>query len=260
MVECEALRKIRHRNILNILTACSTVTPSGSEFKALVFDYMPSGNLDLWVHPKADQKFRSRNLTLVERVNIAIDVATAINYLHNHCPTPVAHCDLKPSNVLLNENLTAHIADFGLARFLQNINEKGYEDQSSSVAIMGSIGYVPPEYGVGNHISLQGDVYSCGILLLELFTGKRPTDAMFKDELTLQKFVENQLSNGSQVAQIVDESLLSKKTRNLGERFEAGLQLILGVGLSCAKLRPSERIDIKDVVIQLVEVRQFLFH
>ncbi|KAJ4798617.1 Leucine-rich receptor-like protein kinase family protein [Rhynchospora pubera] len=209
-------------------------SPSGSEFKALVFDYMPSGNLDLWVHPKADQKFRSRNLTLVERVNIAIDVATAINYLHNHCPTPVAHCDLKPSNVLLNENLTAHIADFSLARFLQNINEKGYEDQSSSVAIMGSIGYVPPEYGVGNHISLQGRAYSTEVC-------REPTVKRIPGRSDRH------------------ESLLSKKTRNLGERFEAGLQLILGVGLSCAKVRPSERMDIKDVVI-LVEVRQFLFH
>lgn len=144
MAECEALRNIRHRNLLKILTVCSSVDSSGSEFKAFVFEFMTNGNLDMWVHPKVDQKIRSRSLTLAERVNIAVDVSAALNYLHNHCPTPIVHCDLKPSNVLLDENMTAHVADFGLARFLQKINGKGYKAPSTSIAVKGSIGYVPP--------------------------------------------------------------------------------------------------------------------
>ncbi|KAJ4780935.1 Leucine-rich receptor-like protein kinase family protein [Rhynchospora pubera] len=258
MAECEALRNIRHRNLLKILTVCSSVDNSGREFKAMVFEFMPNGNLDMWVHPKVDQKVGSRSLTLAERVNIAVDVATGLNYLHNLCATPVVHCDLKPSNVLLDENMTAHIADFGLVRFLQKINGKGYRAPFTSVAAMGSIGYVPPEYGVGNHASPQGDVYSYGVLLIELFIGKRPTDTMFKDGLTLQMFVENQLSNGSKATQIVDASFLSKESLDLGEMLEKCLQLILKTGLSCAKVRPRERIKIKDVVRQLEEVREFL--
>ncbi|KAF3330227.1 putative LRR receptor-like serine/threonine-protein kinase [Carex littledalei] len=258
MAECEALRNIRHRNLLKILTVCSSVDSSGSEFKALVFEFMPNGNLDMWVHPKADQKIGSRNLTLAERVNIAVDVASAVNYLHNYCPTPIVHCDLKPSNVLLDENMTAHVADFGLARFLQKINGKGYKAPTTSIAVKGSIGYVPPEYGVGNHVSPQGDVYSYGILLIELFTAKRPTDDILKDGLTLQKFVENQLSNGLPAAQIVDASLISKESSELGERLETCLELILRTGLSCAKTRPRERMKIKDVVTQLVNVKEML--
>lgn len=111
---------------------------------------------------------------------------------------------------------------------------------------------------MGNHVSPQGDVYSYGVLLIELFTGKRPTDNMFKDGLTLQKFVENQLSNGSPATQIVDASLISKETSDLGERLEKCLELILRAGLSCAKTRPRERMKIKDVVTQLVQVRELL--
>ncbi|KAJ4745363.1 Receptor-like protein kinase [Rhynchospora pubera] len=166
---------------------------------------------------------------------------------------------VKPSNVLLDENMTAHIADFGLARFLQKINGKGYRAPSTSVTAMGTIGYVPPEYGVGNHVSPQGDVYSYGVMLIELFIAKRPTDAMFKDGLTLQKFVENQLSNGSKATEIVDALFLSKETLDdLGEMLEKCLQLILKTGLSCAKVRPRERMKIKDVVRQLEEARAFL--
>jgi serine/threonine protein kinase len=111
---------------------------------------------------------------------------------------------------------------------------------------------------VGNHVSPQGDVYSYGVLLIELFTGKRPTDNMLKDGFTLQKFVENQLSNGHKAAQIVDASLISKETSNLGERLDKCLELILSVGLSCAKTRPRERMKIKDVVTELIEVKELL--
>ena len=81
---------------------------------------------------------------------------------------------------------------------------------------------------------------------------------MFKDGLTLQKFVENQLSNGLQAAQIVDASLISNERSELGERLEICLELILRTGLSCAKTQPSERMEIKDVVTQLVDVREML--
>ncbi|KAJ3680746.1 hypothetical protein LUZ60_015235 [Juncus effusus] len=258
VAECEALRNIRHRNLIKILTACSSVDATGNEFKALVFEFMPNGNLDMWVHSRGDQENGSKNrLSLVERLSIAIDVAAALNYLHNHCETPIIHCDLKPSNVLLDENMTAHVGDFGLARFLQKISGKDYKDIFTSTALKGSIGYVPPEYGMSNNISMQGDVYSFGILLLELFTGKRPTNNMFKDGLTLHKFVENEISKGTPATQIVDASLFPKDVTYATDVLESGLCMILKVGLSCSKVRQGERSKIKDVVTQLAEVKEY---
>ncbi|XP_056848926.1 probable LRR receptor-like serine/threonine-protein kinase At3g47570 [Raphanus sativus] len=123
--ECEALKGIRHRNLVKLVTSCSSIDFKGDEFKALVYEFMPNGNLDTWLHHHHHQVDEveedslnhsiSRPLKLSERLNIAIDVASVLDYIHSHCHDPVAHCDLKPSNVLLDNDLTAHVSDFGLA-------------------------------------------------------------------------------------------------------------------------------------------------
>ncbi|KAL2657575.1 hypothetical protein AAZV13_04G188700 [Glycine max] len=109
-----------------------------------------------------------------------------MDYLHHDCNPPVVHCDMKPVNVLLDENMVAHVAYFGLARFL---SQSTSEMQSSTLGLKGSIGYIAPEYGLGGKASTHGDVYSFGILLLEMFTAKRPTVEIFKEGLSLSKFV-----------------------------------------------------------------------
>ncbi|XP_072996575.1 uncharacterized protein [Typha latifolia] len=268
MAECEALRNIRHRNLVKILTTCATVDSRGNDFRALVFEFMPNGSLENWLHPEVDAKIYSRSLKLIERVNIAIDVAAALNYLHNECEIPIVHCDLKPSNVLLDQNMTAHVGDFGLSRFLRTRSTKVHRDPSSSVVVKGSIGYVPPEYGMGSHVSTHGDVYSYGILLLELLTGRRPTDNMFQDGLTLQIFVEKEMSKGSLVIQIVDPSLFSQvgeqttvdldNGNKLSNRMEHCLNWLLYVGLSCVKESPKERVKMKDVESQMMTIRELL--
>jgi len=85
-----------------------------------------------------------RKLSLLQRLNIAIDVASALDYLHHHCETPIVHCDLKPSNVLLDDDLIGHVSDFGLARFLQDVSQDCSANQSSSIGVRGTIGYTPP--------------------------------------------------------------------------------------------------------------------
>ena len=123
--ECEALRNIRHRNILKIITTCSSIDFRGNDFKALVYEFMENGSLEEWLHPPTrTRKVRNvtKNLSFVERLNIAIDVACALDYLHNHCDTPILHCDLKPSNILLDNELTGRVSDFGLARCLSKPN------------------------------------------------------------------------------------------------------------------------------------------
>nr|CAD1824238.1 unnamed protein product [Ananas comosus var. bracteatus] len=115
--ECEAMKNLRHRNLVRIITSCSSSDYNGNEFKALVFEFMPNGSLEDWLHHEASSQAESKHLSLLQRLNIAIDVASALDYLHCHSGTPIVHCDLKPSNVLLDDDMVAHVGDFGLARF-----------------------------------------------------------------------------------------------------------------------------------------------
>ncbi|THF96622.1 hypothetical protein TEA_004275 [Camellia sinensis var. sinensis] len=172
LAECEALRNIRHRNLIRVISVCSN-----SDFKALVLHFMPNGSLEQWLHE------RNKRLCIKERLEIVQDVASAIEYLHHDCESPVMHCDLKPSSVFLNESMCAHVADFRLAQILVNAANKG--SVSSTLGLKGSIGYIPPEYGIGEGVSTKGDVYSFGILMLEIFTKKKPTDEMFTGEMDL---------------------------------------------------------------------------
>ena len=149
MAECKALKNIRHRNLVKIITACASVDFQDNDFKALVYEYMENGSLEYWLHPVLSQtghaQEQQKSLSFLQRLGIAIDVASALDYLHNHCHVLIVHCDIKPSNILLDGDMTAHVGDFGLARLLQqrDISELP-ESQISSVGTKGTIGYVAP--------------------------------------------------------------------------------------------------------------------
>ncbi|KAK1618136.1 hypothetical protein QYE76_023653 [Lolium multiflorum] len=191
--ECEALRSIQHRNLLPIIRACSTVDYTGSVFKALLYEYMPNGNLDTWLHYKGDGK-TPKHLGFSQRLSLAVNIADALDYLHHDCGRPTIHCDVKPSNILLNDDMNALLGDFGIASFYvdSSSTSTGSTTITSSVGVKGTIGYIAPEYAGGaRKASTSGDVYSFGIVLLEMMTGKRPTDPMFKDETNIVNFVDN---------------------------------------------------------------------
>jgi hypothetical protein len=136
IAECNAFRNIRHRNIVRVISACSTWDHKGNDFKALIIEYMTNGTLESRLYSEME-----RPLSLGSRVTIAMDIACALDYLHNHCVPPIVHCDLKPSNVLLDDGMGARLSDFGLAKFIRSsLNSTA----STSVGPRGSIGYIAP--------------------------------------------------------------------------------------------------------------------
>ncbi|ONK72923.1 uncharacterized protein A4U43_C04F24960 [Asparagus officinalis] len=190
--ECEVLKRIRHRNLIKIITTCSK-----PDFQALVLPLMTNGNLDIHLYPPDGSSYR---LSLVQMVSIASDIAEGIAYLHHYAPVKVVHCDLKPSNVLLDEDMTAIVSDFGIARLMQGDCNEGSGGNDSSASCIstngllhGSVGYIAPEYGYGSNPSTKGDVYSFGVIILEAVTLKRPTDEMFNAGLDLHKWVKSHL-------------------------------------------------------------------
>ncbi|XP_044510116.1 probable LRR receptor-like serine/threonine-protein kinase At3g47570 [Mangifera indica] len=175
---------------------------------------MSNGSLDMWLHPTVEEQLLgAKNLTFMQRLNIAIDIASAFDYLHHHCETPTVHCDLKPSNVLLDEDMTTHVGDFGLARFLFEASDNALQNQTTSAALR--------EYRDG-HVSRLRDIYSYGILLLEIFTGKRPTDGMLKDDMNINQFISIALPN--HVMDIVDPALLFEEENEDVGKEEATLR------------------------------------
>ena len=142
-VECNALKNIRHRNLVKVLTCCSSTDYKGQEFKALVFEYMKNGSLEKWLHPEILNAEPPTTLDLGHRLNIIIDVASALHYLHRECEQLVLHCDLKPSNVLLDDDMVSHLSDFGIARLVQAIGGTS-QKETSTTGIKGTIGYAPP--------------------------------------------------------------------------------------------------------------------
>ena len=109
---------MRHRNLVPILTVCSSIDSNGNDFEALVYEFMTQGDLhELLYSTQCDGNTSTRShITMAQRLSIAVDVADALEYLHHGNQGTIVHCDLKPSNILLDDNMTAHVGDFGLAR------------------------------------------------------------------------------------------------------------------------------------------------
>ncbi|KAJ0558169.1 putative protein kinase RLK-Pelle-LRR-XII-1 family [Helianthus annuus] len=250
MRECEAWRNIRHRNLLRIITSCSSIDFQGNDFKALVYEFMPKGSLHDWLYATEG----TSRLNYIQITNILVDVASALDYLHNHCAPIVVHGDLKPSNILLDDEMVAHVGDFGLARFLGTTSY-----QNSSTGIRGTIGYAAPEYGLGSEMTTNGDVYSFGMLLLEVMTRKKPTDDIFNEGYSLHKFASMALPD--HVTDVIDLNILNiyqGVCEADAHKIEECLASTIKIGVSCSVDSPSLRMNMEKVVHELRRIQNTL--
>ncbi|KAH6821485.1 Leucine-rich receptor-like protein kinase family protein [Perilla frutescens var. hirtella] len=214
---------------------------------------MANGSLDARLYPHAENGLSagSLDLCLLQRVNICSDIAQGMAYLHHHSPVKVIHCDLRPRNVLLNDDMIALVSDFGIARLVMTVeaasNGGMIENMGNSTANMlcGSISYIAPEYGFRASTSTKGDVYSFGVLVLEMVTRKRPTDDMFVAAgQSLHKYVKNHYI--VRLENVVDHSLLRAlrdQSREVMRMWEVAIGELIELGLLCtqesASMRPT---------------------
>ncbi|CAL5410201.1 unnamed protein product [Camellia sinensis] len=234
-VECETMRHVRRRNLTKVISSCSNL-----DFKALVLEYMPNGSLEKWLY--------SYNyfLDMLQRLDIMIDVACALEYLHHDYSMPLVHCDLKPSNILLDDDMVAHVSDFGIAKLL---------DLGESVTHTNTIttfGYIASEFGLEGLVSTSCDVYSYGILLMETFTRVKPTDEMFFEDM-MKRWIRESLPNV--ISHVIDANLLKPEEEHLTAVVLQCVSSIMELALSCSTESSEERINMKDVLATLKKVK-----
>ncbi|KFK32683.1 hypothetical protein AALP_AA6G275300 [Arabis alpina] len=256
--ECEILKRTRHRNLIRIITTCSK-----PGFKALVLPLMPNGSLEKHLYP---EEYSSRDLDLIQLVSICSDVAEGIAYLHHYSPVKVVHCDLKPSNILLDDEMTALVTDFGISRLVQGVEETVSTDDSVSFGstdglLCGSVGYIAPEYGMGKRASIHGDVFSFGVLLLEIVSGRRPTDVLVNEGSSLHEFIKSHYPNS--LEGIVEHALIRWKPQGKPEKCEKLWREVIlemiELGLICTQYTPLTRPNMLDVAHEMGRLKEYLF-
>ncbi|KAM3306378.1 hypothetical protein P3S67_013248 [Capsicum chacoense] len=223
-----AIERISYYEILRATNALSEIC-SNLDFKDLVLDYMPYGSLEKYLY--------SHNyfFDIRQRLRIMMDVACALEYLHHGCSLPVIHCDVKPSNVLLDEYMVAHLSDFGISKLL------GEDQGDLYTKTLATLGYIAPEYGLDGLVSTKCE--------LETFTRRKPNE--FEGDLSLKQWVSYSLPES--VIDIVDVNLVTPKGNLLQKELDV-VASIMKVALDCCAESPVRRTNMKDVVGMLQKI------
>ncbi|MQL93244.1 hypothetical protein Taro_025880, partial [Colocasia esculenta] len=231
--EVLTLIRVHHRNLVPLLGYCDE-----KENLALVYEYMAHGCL---VDHLKGKESDCNSLSWSARMRIALEAAQGLEYLHSGCKPPIIHRDVKTANILLNQNLEAKIADFGLSKAFIN------EDHShiSTKTVAGTLGYLDPEYQLTSQLNEKSDVYSFGVVLLELITGKPP---VFGDteKIHIASWVHQTVLESGDISRITDPNLR-------GEYDQNSIWKVVEVAISCASASPAQRPTMSQVVTQLKE-------
>ncbi|KAG0626164.1 hypothetical protein M758_2G107600 [Ceratodon purpureus] len=236
--ELETLADIKHRNLVALRGYYSA-----PNINILVYDLMDNGNLDTWLHEHV--KKGGKPLDWDMRLNIAIGSGRGLCYLHHDCIPHIIHRDIKTSNILLDGDMEARVSDFGLAKLITP------QQTHVTTMVAGTLGYLPPEYMETGKITEKGDVYSFGIVLLELLTGKRPTDHFFMDgDFSMVQWAKT-LVEEDHPEDIFDEFIL-------GACPDEDLLTTLDIAFQCLAQQPQVRPTMQQVVKMLEHLRSDL--
>ncbi|XP_034679609.1 receptor-like serine/threonine-protein kinase At1g78530 [Vitis riparia] len=231
--ELEAMGDIKHRNIVTLHGYYTA-----PHYNLLIYELMPNGSLDAYLHGRLKEK---KLLDWPSRYKIAVGAARGIAYLHHDCIPHIIHRDIKSSNILLDQNMEARVSDFGLATLMEP------DKTHVSTFVAGTFGYLAPEYFDTGRATAKGDVYSFGVVLLELLTGKRPSDEAFIEE-------------GTRLVTWVKAVVLEKKEEHVLDSSLECCSLdevnnVFSIATMCLESEPSKRPTMAEVLKMLEQIK-----
>ncbi|KAI3466009.1 hypothetical protein Pfo_022672 [Paulownia fortunei] len=231
--ELEAMGDIKHRNIVTLHGYYTA-----PQYNLLIYELMPNGSLHTLLHGNSMNKMV---LDWPSRYKIAVGAARGISYLHHDCIPHIIHRDIKSSNILLDHNLEARVSDFGLATLMEP------DKTHVSTLVAGTFGYLAPEYFDTGKATVKGDVYSFGVVLLELLTGKKPTDEAFIEEGTKLVTWVKSVVQEKREEYVLDSSLIDCPVGEINSVFS--------IALMCLEQEPSRRPTMAEVLKMLEQIR-----
>ncbi|CAD6264591.1 unnamed protein product [Miscanthus lutarioriparius] len=220
--EVVVLSQVNHRNVMKLLGCCLE-----AEVPLLVYEFISNGTLCHHLHVEA-----SISIPWDHRIRIALEVARALSYLHSAISIPIFHRDIKSSNILLDDNLTAKVSDFGASRHIP-IDKIGV-----TIAVQGTIGYLDPMYYYTGRLTDKSDVFSFGVLLIELLTRKKPYVYRSIDDDGLVSHFVSLLAEGNLV-EIMDPQVIKEE--------DGDMHKVATVAAMCTKLNSEDRPTMREV-------------
>lgn len=242
--EVAAIASVQHVNLVRLFGYCNA--PKAPRY--LVYEYVPNGSLDCWIFPSRENRTRRGGcLPWNSRYGVAIDVAKGLSYLHHDCRSRVLHLDVKPENILLDENYKALVSDFGLSKLV------GKDESQVMTTIRGTRGYLAPEWLLERGVSEKTDIYSYGMVLLEIVGGRRnvsrvedPRDKSRTKWQFFPKIVNEKVREGK-LMEVVDQRLLVGG----GVVDESEVIRLVYIALWCIQEKPRLRPSMAQVVDML---------